>query len=286
MVDLRVIKAGRAELTLAPTLGGGIARLDVNGRPVLRPWLGNESDFFSLSSNVLVPFSNRISGGGFTWNGELHKISPNLSGEIFPIHGDGFSRVWSFSSSEKNPKLTLMNGKIGPWLYMAEQEFDLTSRGLTITLCITNKGTQPLPFGYGFHPWFPRNSGTKLAFKAKKVWLENTQHLPSKELLLTDDSSWQFGKLRSLPNSWINNCYTGWDGTAVIKQDFGAMSCTVTASQSLSNAIIFSPNQTSNFFCFEPVSHPVDAFNLPAKPCLKELPVGETLKTSMTFSWA
>ena len=67
MIDLKIIKAGPAELTLAPSLGGGIARLDVNSKPVLRPWLGNESEVFSLANNILVPFSNRISSGGFFW---------------------------------------------------------------------------------------------------------------------------------------------------------------------------------------------------------------------------
>ena len=284
MVELRVIKSGRAELMLAPSLGGGIARLDVNGKPVLRPWGGNKMDLFSLSSNVLVPFSNRISNGGFTWNGIHHSVRPNLNNEALPIHGDGFTRAWVFSSESK-PKMTLSHGSIGPWIYNAEQEFDLSPEHLKIALYITNKGTQSLPFGCGFHPWFPRTSRTRLTFEANRVWLENSQHLPSKELLLIDNPSWQFEKLRPLPDTWINNCYVSWTGTAKIEQGADATPCVINASSNLSNAIVFSPNASSNFFCFEPVSHPVDAFNLPGQPCLKELPVNGTLKASITFSW-
>ncbi len=284
MVELRVIKSGPAELMLAPSLGGGIARLDVNGKPVLRPWDGNKMDLFSLSSNVLVPFSNRISNGGFTWKGIHHEVRPNLNTETLPIHGDGFNRSWVFSLDDK-PKMTLTNGSIGPWVYNAEQEFDLSSESLKITLYITNKGNQSLPFGYGFHPWFPRTSRTRLTFEADKVWLENSQHLPSKELLLINHPDWQFEKLRPLPDTWINNCYGSWAGSAKIEQGAYATSCVINASTNLSNVIVFSPSVNSNFFCFEPVSHPVDAFNLPGQPCLKELPVGETLKASIIFSW-
>ena len=285
MIDLKIIKAGPAELTLVPSLGGGIARLDVNSKPVLRPWLGNESEVFSLANNILVPFSNRISSGGFFWKGIHHSVRPNIKSEIYPIHGDGFNRIWRFSSSNDKPKMTLSNGRIGPWLYSAEQEFDLSSEGLKITLYITNKGINSLPFGFGFHPWFPRTPDTRLAFKAKKVWLEDSRHLPSKELILSCHSNWQFKKLRSLPDSWINNCFCEWDGKAEIKQGDDAKSCSITVSNNLSNAIVFSPDANSNFFCFEPVSHPVDAFNLPGQPCLRELQVEETLKASVKISW-
>ena len=286
MTDLKFIKSGGAELILAPSLGGGIARLDVYGRPLLRPWQGNEKKVFSLASNILIPFSNRISRGGFMWKGMKYTLKPNFKNEIYPIHGDGLYRKWKFISSEKNKtKMSLLKGGIGPWVYSAIQEFYLSSSQLKITLSVTNKGTHSLPFGCGFHPWFPRTQDTKLAFGAKRVWLEDSEHLPSKELYLTKHSSWQFRNLRSLPSSWINNCYSEWDGKVLIKQGDDSVSCLITASKNLSHAIVYSPDAASNFFCFEPASHSIDALNLPHQPGLKELKVDETLKASITISW-
>ena len=285
MSVLKVVTADVAKLILAPELGGGIARLDVDNKPVLRPWSGDKHNLFSLAHNVLVPFSNRISCGGFNWNGVNYSLEPNLDDEIFPIHGDGFQKVWEITDSDNDICMRLSNGSFGPWRYSAEQLFKLTPNCLTITLIVKNTSEITLPFGCGFHPWFPRNDNTRLSFSAEKVWMENEDHLPTKEVLLVDDSSWSFKDLRKLPVNFINNGYTGWHGTTFIEQGEDSISCKITASNNLQTAIIYSPNDKSDFFCFEPVSHPVDAFNLPGRPGLEELVSGQSMIASMSIRW-
>lgn len=285
MVEFVEQTAGKARLVLAPALGGGIARLDVADRPVLRPFAGDDNNPFSLASNILVPFSNRISGGGFDWNGQRHALAPNLEGEPFPIHGDGFQKIWQAEDPDASNCLTLTDGSFGPWHYRATQVFDLSETALSLTLVVTNTGETPLPFGCGFHPWFPRSDRTRLSFAARKVWMEDERYLPTEELLLSEASEWDFASARPLPPSWINNGYTGWQGTARIEQGPDATSCIVTASDNLSTALVYSPNEAADFFCFEPVSHPVDAFHLPGTPGLKELAPGDSLVAAMTLSW-
>ena len=54
----------------------------------------------------------------------------------------------------------------------------------------------------------------------------------------------------------------------------------MTASEALRQYVVFSPAGDADFFCFEPVSHPVDAFNLPGPPAahgLRVLEPGESL---------
>ena len=275
-----------ARLVLAPLLGGGIAHLDVGGLPVLRPWSGDPDNPFSLASNILVPFSNRISGGGFAWDGERHAIDANLPGEALPIHGDGFQRHWSIAAhSADTVCLELSDGAIGPFRYTARQTFQLSASGLSIELDVTNRGTTALPFGCGFHPWFPRTSATRLQFSASGLWQEDSNHLPSGHIRLDDAPDWSFAALRPLPEHWINNGYSGWNGAARIEQGPEFVSVDVSASDNLSTAIVYSPDQLADFFCFEPVSHPVDAFNLPGQPGLTILNEGETLRAWMRFAW-
>ncbi|MCY6381761.1 aldose 1-epimerase [Hoeflea prorocentri] len=287
MQDTIEIVAGAARLVVSPDMGGGIARLDYRERPVLRSWASDETNPFSLASNILVPFSNRISGGGFNWNGNFHVVEPNLTGEAFPIHGDGFQKPWTVRSTGADAlKMELSNGNIGPYRYAAAQTFRLSPSGLAVDLEVTNKADETLPFGCGFHPWFPRSDATRLSFAAAGVWLEDARYLPDRHLDIDDNPDWDFSQPRLLPASWINNGFTGWDGKARIDQGQDAVSLTIRASQNLGTAIVFSPDGQSGFFCFEPVSHPVDAFNLPGNPGLKSLTPGESLRASMELSWS
>lgn len=285
MVEQVEIKSGDARLVLAPSLGGGIARLDVDGKPLLRPWNGDEANPFSLACNPLVPFSNRISQGGFEWQGKSYQLEPNLPGEAFPIHGDGFQKSWIAEPFEHGCLLELDNGSYGPLRYRASQNFTLTENSLDVVLAVTNTASDVLPFGMGLHPWFPRDDKTKLCFEAKTVWEETSQHLPSAEYPVESRPAWDFSELKPLPADWINNAFVGWSGETSIEQGAEAVSCSIKASNSMSTAIVFSPSERADFFCFEPVSHPVDAFHLPNFPGLQSLEPGEKIEASFQFSW-
>ena len=286
MTDLVELSAGDSILVLAPALGGGIARLDVGGRPVLRPWAGDENDPFSLASNVLVPFSNRISQDGFAWNGIQYDIAPNLSGEPFPIHGDGFQRSWTVARSTSNSaRLTLDDGHIGPFRYSASQDFLLSPTSMHVELEVTNAAATPLPYGCGFHPWFPRSSNSKLTFSANGVWFEDEKHLPTEHHLLANVPDLSFASLRELPDILINNAFTDWAGNAVINQGPDHVSVSINSSRNLSTAIVYSPGRHADIFCFEPVSHPVDAFHIDGYPGLTNLSPGQSMRASMTLIW-
>lgn len=103
--------------------------------------------------------------------------------------------------------------------------------------------------------------------------------------MLADAPDWDFDQPRTLPSGPINNGYTDWSGQARIEQGVDAVSCRVTASENLGTAIVYSPGESADFFCFEPVSHPVDAFHQPSHPGLKELAPGQSLTAKMTLSW-
>ncbi len=282
---MTTISVGPVRLELVPALGGGISRLDVKGVPVLRPWKGDADNLFSLASNILVPFSNRVSGGGFDWNGKHHLLEKNFDGDPFPIHGDGFQRPWRMQCQGATAQMDLSEGAIGPWRYRASQVFNLSETGLEIVLALTNTGDINLPFGGGFHPWFPRSGDTRLHFMAQDVWMEDHQHFPTTPLRVSDAPDWDFSRACELPKTPINNGYTGWLGVATIEQGAQAVSCTVAASDNLNTAIVYSPGCDADFFCFEPVSHPVDAFHQPGYPGLTALAPGQSMQASMVLSW-
>lgn len=289
MTELLLLEDGRWRVQVAPALGGALASADAllpkGPAPVLRSWSGEDVDPFALAMNVLAPFSNRISGGGFLFENEFHSVAPNLAGEPCPIHGDAFQRAWDVTEAGvAGVQLQLKEGTIGPYHYRAELDYTLVDGALSCTLQIENRGPR-LPFGGGFHPWFPRLSGTQLAFHAAHMWLTDALHLPTMRVALSASPEWAFNPARPLPADWINNAFTGWSGTAHIEQPELGLSVSVRAESSLDVALVYSPGAHAPFFCFEPVSHPVDAFDQLGQPGLVVLDTGEQLRMSVMLRW-
>jgi len=278
------LAAGRARAEVSPKMGAGLVGLFVEGRAVLRPWSGQVADGpFALAMNLLAPFSNRISGG-FSLSGTTYCMAPNLNGEPFPIHGDAFQREWRVSAQDvASATLTLPDGDFAPFRYCAQVTYDMTPTALKVRLSLTSRAAMTLPYGLGFHPWFLRDSDTRLRFHATGYWPEDSHHLPSTTAPVALPAHRNFADWAALPADWVNAGFNGWDGVAHVAQGPAAVS--VVLRSDLSTAILYSPSSVADFFCFEPVSHPVDAHNLPGKPGLNLLAPGETLTAEMTLEW-
>nr|WP_239113361.1 aldose 1-epimerase [Shimia biformata] len=273
----------RTRVTIAPDLGGGVAgmwaKTDAGDVPVLRPLAGDRP--FDLASNVLVPFSNRIGGAGFVFEGQHFDVPPNLDGEGLPIHGDGFQRRWQVEVSDPSRVvLRLDDGAIGPWHYSARLVYSLKNGAFGTQLEITNTGPR-LPFGGGFHPWLPRFADTKLWFHAETVWLQDDRFLPSDEVAASGD--WDYLTPRALPEGLVNNAFCNWIGPATVLQPTLGIAVTIVSPMDV--AIVYSPSASADFFCFEPVSHAVDAHNMPGQPGLIALDRGATVALSMSIDW-
>ena len=267
--EFLTITDGVAEASVVPQIGAGLAWYDLvsGGRrePLFRPFRDlAKAQPFDLANNLLVPWSNRISGGGFAFAGEFHALAPNILGEPVPNHGNGFSSAWTIERAlPESATLSLNSVGPGPFRYAAGVTYALAGGALTMRLWVTNVGGKPLPFGLGLHPWLVRTPQTLLQAKAERVVIENSVHLPAGELPVRARKDWNFEFPRRLPGAWINNAFLGWDGQAKVTWPDRQLSLAISADPLLSTYIVYSPSSDANFFCFEPVMHPVDAHNLP-----------------------
>ncbi len=276
---------GAARIRVRPDLGAGLTCFDVRHggawQPVFRTVDPATAHPFALSNILLVPFSGRVSGGGFTFDGAFHALPRNMETEPYPIHGNGFSAAWTeVSRSDDSITLTLLSDGPGPFRYEATMSYRLEGTGLVMELSLANRAETRLPYGAGFHPWFVRDADTTLAAPSKGVWLERDDHLPKAYAPVAAHPDMDFNVSRPLPPRWINNWFDGWDGKARIDWPARGLRAEVEASEALGQYVVFSPAADADFFCFEPVSHPVDAFNLPNRPDgygLKVLSPGEAL---------
>jgi aldose 1-epimerase len=292
VTELLILADSVAQVVVSPTLGAGLRRYDfiAGGRrePLFRPAPEGATAPFELANILLVPWSNRISGGGFYFNGEFHPLAPNAQNEPFPIHGNGFTSSWSIS--ERGPHravLTLVSEGPGPFRYDAKASYELNDGALTIALSVTNRAETPLPFGLGFHPWLPRDESLLIEAAARGVWLEDSRHLPAGFIPAGARPEWDFAASRALPEGWINNAFAGWNGRARLVWPDRRLALDVAASPELSHYVLYSPSAAADFFCFEPVSHPVDAHNLDGGPTANGLAIlvpGSEFSVSCRFA--
>ncbi|MDX3974373.1 aldose 1-epimerase [Shinella sp.] len=276
---------GTARIVVRPDLGAGLTAFDVRHRsgwqPIFRTVDPATAHPFALSNILLVPFSGRVSGGGFSFDGTFHALPRNVEAEKYPLHGNGFAARWDvISQSADAITLSLSSDGPGPFRYDATMSYRLDGAGLVMALSLINRAKIRLPYGAGFHPWFVRDSDTTLSAPADGVWLEQPNHLPKAYEPVVSHPDMDFNSPRPLPARWINNWFDGWNGKARIDWPTRGLAADVTASDALSQYVVFSPAADADFFCFEPVTHPVDAFNLPGAAedhGLKILAPGEAL---------
>ncbi|MFN6993593.1 MAG: aldose 1-epimerase [Aquincola tertiaricarbonis] len=290
------LHAGEQRLGLLPTLGGAVAAWQC-GTPqgmvnLWRPWDGG-TDLYRCASFAMVPWSNRISGGSFeSAPGRFHAMQPNRQGEPYPIHGDGWLQPWQVAEhGPAHATLVLTSFEHGgnPHHYEATQRFALDAEGLDQVLTVRHLGTEPLPYGLGVHPWFERTPRTRLQAPVQGVWLSGDDPIPTGySTQLPDD--WNLSAGIDAHGSFIDNAFGGWAGTARIEWPERGIALALHmpgfdpgAAADARCCLVYRPPQ-GDAFCFEPITHPIDAFHLPGRPGLRLLQPGDSLSLRMRWS--
>jgi aldose 1-epimerase len=91
---------------------------------------------------------------------------------------------------------------------------------------------------------------------------------------------WGFDVLRPLPLDGVDNAFDGWGGQARIAWPGRGLVLELEAD--MDYFILYLP-PGRDFFCFEPVDHPINAHNLPGYPGLTVLAPGATLRRRCVF---
>lgn len=272
-------------LTLAPELGGSIVNwiLRANGHALLRPSDQQALDAASprrLACYPLVPWSNRIGQGGFNSPDGWFALAANSPNDPLPIHGSAWKQPWQVVEQSASEVCLQLDSPV-PFAYRAQQRFRLHDGCLQMHLQVTHLDPRTAWHGLGWHPYFPRSAHTRLRAVAQQFWQCDQARLSSE--LAPLPASWNFANARALPSEQIDHAFTGWDGACeIIQEDAGyQLHC---RSQGADYFILFTP-AGQNFFCFEPVSHPVNAHHLPGHPGLRLLRQGETCQLSFSLQY-
>jgi len=278
-------------LEIEPAWGGGLVRFDwiADGAvaPLMRTFDRTASssetpDPNRLACYPLIPWSGRVSDGGFSIDGRRIELPLNRAEEAWPIHGSGWQRAWQVAdASACEASLTLEETVAAGYCYRAVQHYALDDKTLVVTLSATNTGDIPMPFGLGLHPFFPRHGTVCLQAPAQGVW-RNDGRTPLPVERIGVPAAWDFAGDAALPDG-LDNFFDGWDGRATIRWPQRGLRLDVDAD--VDRYIVYVPAQR-DFFCFEPVDHAADAVNLPggaAANGMTLLAPGQTLTRRFAF---
>jgi aldose 1-epimerase len=261
------LKAGDLAATLLPTMGGSVASFRWNRGThfvdLMRP-LSDEALTISNSVDAamfpMFPYANRIERNQFDFAGRTYIFYPNFPGEPLNLHGTGWQSVWAVTSlNEAYADLTLEQTTPNtPYSYSASQLFVLERDRLRVTLRLTNRGEFAMPFGFGLHPWWTRESDVTLQFAASHFWLEGPGYVATDRITLPRELD--FSQPRLLPKTWRNNCYSGWDGRAKVCFPYSGFGLCIEADSTFRHLMLYS-DPAKSVFCLEPQTHAPGALN-------------------------
>ncbi|CAJ0818706.1 aldose 1-epimerase [Ralstonia flaminis] len=293
---VHTLRAGALTMTVAPAAGGRIASLASAGEGGQRiDWLAPMSEaclrdgFDGLAwpktgCYPLLPFSNRIRDGRFVWAGREIRLTPH-PGQPHAMHGVAHARAWAVE------QLTASSIVLGlryvpevdnwPWAFTATQTLVLSPEGLEAVLTLRNEGSDDMPAGGGFHPYFVRTPGMHVRFAAETMWPTDAGEVAIRSEPITARED--FSNARALPGDALSVYYSNWQQQAVVSRADGA-TLTLRADDPLDHFILHAPSGQP-YFCMEPVSHVADAVNLAEQGCkgtgLRVLMPGQTLRLRM-----
>ena len=176
MGDTLELGDGRWRVTVAPSLGGSLLACTFDDVPVLHPVAQAAVDGRTpvrCCHFPLIPFSNRVENGRFSFNGSSQQLARNVAGSPHAMHGHGWQVAWQVAERrDASCALTYEREPTAdwPWRYRGRQTIAVAGDALRLTLAIENLGPDAMPCGLGFHPFLPRSGGARLELEAARVW--------------------------------------------------------------------------------------------------------------------
>ena len=223
------------------------------------------------ASFIMIPYSNRIEGGRFTFDGKEYQLE---NGGKHASHGDTRARAWCAESASESEALFVFDSRghenvNWPWPFEARVRYALVGRVLASEITIWNRGDSPMPVGTGWHPYFSRSltqegEPVELHFQVTGVYPDaNDNRIPSGPAQpLAPNQDFSSKRLLDPANS-LDLCLHGYNGNGQICWPESKVCLTFDASEACSHLILFNPAKP--YFAAEPVTNANNGVNLYAQ---------------------
>ena len=287
------LRSGPLKLAVAPSACGAITRFNYAARggdvDLLRPASADAiaaRDPLGMSCFPLVPFSNRVRNGRFTFQGRAVTLPPNFLPEPHAIHGQGWRAAWTVVEHGDTSLAIEYRHAADAWpfAYVASQRYDLTGGRLDVTVTVTNEAAEAMPAGLGLHPYFPRTPRARLRAEVHSFWKEDADSMPTALVPVPDTVPLATGLNPDAVA--LDTNFLGFGGTADIDWPEHGASLRLATRGPFTCFVVYTPTGQP-FFCAEPATNCIDAFNLAAAgrtdTGMLIVPPGEAISGTVSF---
>lgn len=252
---------------------------------------GDASDL-KASSFVLVPYSNRIENGQFTFQGQHYQLE---NGARHASHGDVRGRPWEIEEQSATSITCSIDSRHfadsnWPWPFTASLIYALQENALHSELSVTNHGNSAMPAGLGWHPYYNRTLTREgepvfLNFGVQGVYPDaNDNRIPSGPVQPIAPNQDFRNERELLPENFIDACFYGYAGGGTIAWPESNVRLHYSATANCGHLILYNPAKP--YFAVEPVTNANNGVNLLAAgdptSGLQVLDPGETLTATFT----
>jgi aldose 1-epimerase len=110
-----------------------------------------------MNGNLLIPYPNRIQNGTYTFEGKTYTLPIDEHERHNAIHGMGYRSFWELVALREDAvELRWRNSATltgYPFHVEATALYQISDRGLSLTMTAYNNGTSDAPWAFGMHPW-------------------------------------------------------------------------------------------------------------------------------------
>lgn len=240
---------------------------------------------------MMLPYSNRIENGAFTFEGKTYQLN-NPKGHA--IHGDTMRRAWRVDGSKPAALRCSLRSADSPdfnWPWPVEfaAEFALEGNEFVQRLVIRNRGTTAIPTGFGWHPYYNRTltqaeEPVLMQMSTAGIYPDTNGNCIPAGPPAPPTADFDFTKPRAIPTDRkFDHCFSGYDGKGSIAWPKSGVKVSYDCSANVTHLVFYSPPDKP-WFAVEPAANANNGVNLLAKgdPShgIITLPAGEELKAS------
>ena len=175
-----------------------------------------EEDMSDYSrGQVLAPWPNRIDHGRYSFAGRDRQLALTEPDRDNAIHG--LVRWLPFIVGPAQPESVRLTCALYPqkgyeFSLLIDITYTLTGLGLEVGLGAHNRGTEPAPFGVGYHPYLAAGSGTvddvQVRIPAATVLTTTNDRLVPTGEAPVQGTNLDFTSMRRLGDTRLDHCFT------------------------------------------------------------------------------